>query len=195
MTFATHDIEALTDAIASESVTPSGGAVAAIAGALGASLCEMGCLHTGADADADLSETGRALAEHRSRLLTLADEDAAAVDELQDAHRRDVGDAAVATAAKLATDVPLETATESLAVLEAVPGIVESGSRNAAPDIATGGYLAHAACRASIVIVQANLATIEDAAYVAEVGATATDLEAAATSALERVEERVAQES
>lgn len=190
MTFATHGIEAFTDAVASQSVTPSGGAVAAVVGALGASLCEMGCLHAGTDAD--LSDTGRALAEHRARLLALADEDAAAVDELQDAIRRDDGDAAVASAAKRATDVPLETATESLAVLEVTPAIVEAGSRNAAPDVATGGYLAYATCRASVVVVRANLETIEDAAYVAEVATTATDLEAAATAALERVEERLA---
>lgn len=189
MTFASLEIEAFTDAVASRSVTPSGGAVAAVVGALGASLCEMGCLH----ADADLSDTGRALAAHRSRLLALADEDAAAVDELQDAHRRDAPDAAVA-AAKYATDVPLETATESLAVLETAPAILEDGSSTAAPDVATGAYLANATCKAAVVMVRANLDAIEEEAYVSEVAATVADLETAATAGLKRVEEDVAKD-
>lgn len=190
MTFAGHEIEAFTDAVASRSVTPSGGAVAAVVGALGASLCEMGCLH----AEADLSDTGRALAGHRSRLLALADEDAAAVDELQDAHRRGAPDGAVAAAAKRATEVPLEIATESLAVLEAAPAILVDGSSNAAPDVATGAYLANATCRAAVVIVRANLDGIEAEAYVSEVAATAADLETAATRGLDRVEEDVAED-
>lgn len=189
MTFASHEIEAFADAVASRSVTPSGGAVAAVVGAFGASLCEMGCLH--ADADADLSDTGRALAGHRSRLLALADEDAAAVDDLQDASRRDAPDAAIA-AAKRAIDVPLETATESLAVLETAPAILDEGYSKAAPDVATGAYLANATCRAAVVMVRANLDAIEEEDYVSEVAATAVDLETAATAGLERIEEDAA---
>lgn len=184
MTFASHEIRAFTDAVASTSVTPSGGAVAAVVGAMGASLCEMGCLHA---AD-DLSARVEPLVEHRCRLLALADEDAAAVDALQDAIRQDASEASVSTALKRATDVPLETATESRAVVAAAPGIVEDGSRTAAPDVATGAYLAHAACRASVATVRANLESIDDESYVADAAETAADVAADATAALERVE-------
>lgn len=190
MTFASQELRAFTDAVASTSVTPSGGAVAAVVGAMGASLCEMGCLH----ADDDLSDRAESLAEHRSRLLVLADEDAAAVDALQDALRRDAPEAAVSTVVKRATDVPLETATESGTVVAAAPGIIEDGSRSAAPDVATGAYLADAACRASVATVRANLAAIDDGAYASDVADAAADVEADATAALDRVEDLTARD-
>lgn len=185
MTIASQEIGAFTNAVASGSVTPSGGAVAAVVGAFSASLCEMGCRR----ADADHSATGGPLAEHRSRLLALADEDALAVDELLETVGDDARDEAVATATQRATEVPLEIATESLAVLEAAPAILADGSPKAAPDVAAGAYLAAAACRGSVRIVLANAETIDDESFVSEVTATARDVEAAATAALERVEE------
>ena len=85
MTFADQPIGEFLDAVASEQVTPSGGAVAPVGGAMGAALCEMVCIHTvdtdGSETAADeLIDVGGALADQRERLLDLADEDAAAVD-------------------------------------------------------------------------------------------------------------------
>lgn len=184
MNFGGQELHTFTDAVASSAVTPSGGAVAAVVGAMGASLCEMGCLH----ASEDSSPPAESLAAHRVRLLALADEDAAAVDALQDALDRDASEGSVSTVLKRATDVPLETATESRAVVAEAPAIVADGSPTVAPDVATGAYIAHAACRASVATVRANLEHIDDEAYVAEVADTAADVEADATAALGRLE-------
>jgi len=103
-------IGAFLDDVASERVTPAGGTVVAIAGAMSAALCEMACIHTSAarspgtetdaaddaadddaaddDAADDRSETTDFdslrvdLAGHRRRLLALAAEDATLVNDL-----------------------------------------------------------------------------------------------------------------
>jgi formiminotetrahydrofolate cyclodeaminase len=46
MTFANQTISEFLEHVAAATVTPSGGAVAAIGGAAGAALCEMVCIHT-----------------------------------------------------------------------------------------------------------------------------------------------------
>lgn len=46
MNFADQTISEFLEDVAATTVTPSGGAVAAIGGAFGAALCEMVCIHT-----------------------------------------------------------------------------------------------------------------------------------------------------
>ena len=80
--YRTQPIDEFLSGIASRRVTPAGGSASAVSGAIGASLCEMVCLHTvekaGDDAvSQELVEAGETLRTQRDGLLTLADADAA----------------------------------------------------------------------------------------------------------------------
>lgn len=186
MTFADRPLGEFLDSVASGRVTPSGGAVAAIGGAMGAALCKMVCIHTvSADETAtpELSEVGNTLADRRERLLDLADEDAAAVDAVGAAF--DSGDdARVQAASKRSTEVPLETAEVCLSVVERACTVTIKGTSVAIPDAAVGAQLAAAALQASVSTVQANLDVIDDKPFVVETERQAAETEAALSEAI-----------
>ncbi len=189
----------LLDGVAAREVTPSGGAVAAVGGAAGAALCEMTCIHTLARTDdgngtddgraADLRETGDDLATLRTDLLALADEDIAAVEDLQAAlaSTDSVTDAPVQQTAERATEVPLETAGACCEVLDAAVVVTETGAPNAVPDAGTGASLAHAGLRAGVWTARSNLPLLDDEAFVADARERAADLETAGADLLDDV--------
>jgi formiminotetrahydrofolate cyclodeaminase len=197
MAFTNQSIGAFLDDVASAAVTPSGGAVTAIAGASGAALCEMACLHTlGTDpkseVEAELTSVGDELHGSRQRLLALADDDSAAVDRVQaafDAPDDDGRDPQAA--AKRATDVPLATAEACLAVLEHAELVTAKTVPSAIADAATGGFLARGALRGATCIVRTNLETIQDESFVAETARRCDEVDHAAGTALEQVRANV----
>ncbi|WP_424000366.1 cyclodeaminase/cyclohydrolase family protein [Haloarcula salina] len=189
MTFADQSIGEFLDDVASGQVTPSGGAVAAVGGAMGAALCEMVCIHTlGTDMSereaGELREIGDALTDHRERLLDLADEDAAAVDAVGAAFETG-DDSQIQAAAKRSSEVPLEAAEVCLDVLEQARTVTAKGTPVAVPDAAVGALLALAALQASVSTVRANLDMIDDESVVAELSQRADELEATGEAALE----------
>jgi formiminotetrahydrofolate cyclodeaminase len=201
MQFADRTINEFLGDVAASTVTPSGGAVAAIGGASGAALCEMVCVHTierdgSDDIRTELSDVRDELGARRVRLLELADEDSTAVDELQAAFEepRD-GDRAelVRKASRRTVEAPLEIAEVCLAVLEAARVVTAKGNRNAVADAGTGAFLAHSALRASVIIVRSNLGLIEDTAVVTSVEECSAEIGTAADEAVEQVEENVAE--
>jgi len=187
MTFADQPIGEFLDGVASGQVTPSGGAVAAIGGAMGAALCEMVCIHTASTVEAatELSGVGDTLADHRERLLALADEDATAVDAVGAAFESGDDDR-VQAASKRSTEVPLETAEVCLDVVEHAGTVTAKGTPVAVPDAAVGALLAAAALQASVSTVRANLDMIDDKSFVAEMKQRADEAEAAGEAALEK---------
>ncbi|KAA9405099.1 formimidoyltetrahydrofolate cyclodeaminase [Haloarcula hispanica] len=189
MTFADQPISEFLDDVASGQVTPSGGAVAAVGGAMGAALCEMVCIHTvgtdGSEAAADeLSEVGDTLADRRERLLALADEDAATVDAVGAAIESGDDDR-IQVASKRSTEVPLETAEVCLDVVEHARTVTAKGTPVAVPDAAVGALLAAAALQASVATVRANLDMIDDESFVAAMKQRADEAEAAGKAALD----------
>lgn len=199
MTFADRSIAEFLEAVAEGSATPGGGAVAAVAGAAGAALEEMVCnLTIGTEgyeaAEADLTAVRDDLAARRSRLLELADEDAAAFEDLLAAYRSDADqgrDEAIQEATKRATEVPLETAEACLDVLDHAVTVTTAGNENAISDGGTGALLAHAAAQAALYNVRVNLASIEDEAFVTETTDRADEIEEHAEALLATVLERV----
>jgi formiminotetrahydrofolate cyclodeaminase len=184
-----HRVPEFLDDIASGQVTPSGGAVAAIGGAMGAALCEMVCIHTlGTDVSeresGELRAVGDDLTEHRERLLDLADEDAAAVDAVGAAFETG-DDTRIQAAAKRSTEVPLETAEVCLNVVQHARTVTAKGTPVAVPDAAVGALLAAAALQASVSTVRANLDMIDDESFVAELTQRANEAEAAGEAALD----------
>lgn len=198
MTTADQPIGAFLSAVASAAVTPSGGSVAAVAGAAGAALCEMACLHTvdkegDGDVEAELTDAGEEFAACRQRLLTLADEDVAAVERVGAASDAPESGEDPQAAAKAATEIPRETAETCLDVLDAAEAVAAGGNRNAIADAVTGAFLAGAALRACVWTVRTNLGTIDDAAFVAETRERIDGIERAADARLERVQATAAE--
>ena len=199
MSFAEQTVAEFIENVASGTATPGGGSVAAVVGAAGAGLGEMVCNLTVdkddyADVADELAERQSELAEHRSRLLELADEDSAAFEEVMAAFKtpEDEGRAeAIEDASKLATEVPLEIAEESLAVLESAVTVTEKGNENAVTDGGVGGLLAHAALRAAVYNVEINLGSIDDDSFVDETASRVEEIEAAADEALDQVVDNV----
>ncbi len=159
MSFADLTVDDFLEAVADGTSTPGGGAVAAIGGAAGAALCEMVCRlsieHQSDDETSTrLVDLRSAFSEHRSALLSLADKDAAAVDALTGGS----GEWGRETPpGRLVVEVPLETATESLVVLERSVAVADLGFEPAIGDVGTGGLFAHACCKASLQNVRINL--------------------------------------
>ncbi|MFB6233506.1 MAG: cyclodeaminase/cyclohydrolase family protein [Haloarculaceae archaeon] len=199
MTVADLAIGEFLDGVASQAVTPSGGAVAAVCGASGAALCEMACVHTLAgevgDGSAHLDDVGAELAALRERLLESADEDVAAVDDLQAAlASADSPSAdAVQDAAEDATESPIRIAEASLAVLDHATVVTEAASPTAVPDAGTGASLAHGSLRAMVWTARSNLGLLEDSGVVADFEERIADVESAGDSALGEVGENVRQ--
>ena len=187
MTTADDAIETVLESVASTAVTPSGGAVTALAGAFGAALGEMVCLHTVGkdgyeDVEDELVEVGDALSTSRRRLLELADEDVAAVDRAQSAFEESTPETDRQEAMKRATEVPLETAAVCLDTLEGILVAVESGNQRAVADGVVGAYLAHAGLCGAIATVRANLEAIDDKEFVAQTSTRTDELEKNARS-------------
>jgi len=198
VTVADEPIGAFLSAVASEVVTPSGGSVAAVAGAAGAALCEMACLHTVGkegygDVESELADAGEEFAACRRRLLALADEDVAAVERVGAAFDAPDSGEDPQAAARAATEVPRETAETCLDVLDAAEAVAARGNRNAVADAVTGAFLAGAALRACVWTVRANLETIDDAAFVSETRKRVDGIERAADARLERVQATAAE--
>jgi formiminotetrahydrofolate cyclodeaminase len=156
------------DDVASARVAPAGGTVVAVAGAMGAALCEMACVHTISAREADddggeasersFEELREDFARQRRRLLALADQDATLVDELFG------GDASEPTERleKRATGIPLATAEASLIVLEEAAVVVDRGRSGVVADARAGAYLADATLRASLSTVRVNATALSD---------------------------------
>jgi formiminotetrahydrofolate cyclodeaminase len=171
--------------IASENVTPAGGTGTAVVGAVGASLCEMVCLHTDpADAGsaADLAGIGEDLRRQRGHLLDLAAADARVVDDLFAGEEGDPDESGV----RRAIGVPLTVAESCLTVLELAVDVTAAGPRAAVADAATGVVLTHAALRAALLTAERNLHRSADPEFVAGIERRVTELEERATAARDR---------
>lgn len=199
MTFTDRSIGEFLERVASATVTPSGGAVAAIGGASGAALCEMVCIHTigkdgYADVEREMTGVRDELNTRRARLLELANGDSTAVDALQEAFETPASEGRSETiqeAAKRATEVPLQTAEECLTVLEHATVVTEKGNRNAVSDAGTGAFLAYGALQASLSTVRLNRELIENPTFSTEMKHRSLEIDDSAGEALERVRANV----
>lgn len=159
--------------LASSSPTPGGGTAAAIALGQASALAMMVSKLTLND---EKWKSGWEKAEQihsiatvtMERAFELADEDSDAFDgvmrsfklpknnESQIVKRREE----IRLATLKATEIPYETATLALELLELLPEILASGNTNAVSDVGVSGLLASAACKGAIFNVQINLASL-----------------------------------
>ncbi|NIT35833.1 MAG: methenyltetrahydrofolate cyclohydrolase [candidate division Zixibacteria bacterium] len=174
MTYGSQKIEEFLDTLASSAPVPGGGSVAALAGALGASLLAMvGEITMGKKKPEDktaIEEALKLLGPMRERFVALIDEDAAAFEKVMAAFRmpkeeegeREARKAAVEEATIGAASVPMETARTALAALEAGEALAEWGAKSAVSDVACGALCLEAAARSAAYNIQINVAGMED---------------------------------
>ncbi len=208
MSFASQSLQTFLSQVASAEPAPGGGSVAALSGALGASLVAMVCRLTigkkGYESVGVEMQTILPRAEALQRELTdlmQADTDAytrvmnayklpKATDDEKAARTRAIQDAL-----EHASDVPLRVAELCGQVLELARPVAAKGNKNAASDGGVGALMAEAGLRGAAFNVSINLGAINDAAFVNDRRAQVEKLTAAAEQAkndiLRLVEQRL----
>ena len=158
--------------------TPRGGAGAALAGAVGASLFVMvaGMPRTRRGGEADrqaLDQVLRELRPSRDHLADLVDRDSEAYDAVVAAHRlpkstpdeQAARTAAVQAALRGATEVPLDVMRACQAVVHEGTTVARHGNPAAASDIGVALELLVAALRGAAANVRANLESVRDVGF------------------------------
>jgi formiminotetrahydrofolate cyclodeaminase len=148
------------DAVASKTPTPGGGAVAAVTGAMAASLVEMVCnLTIGKKSYPEVQDEMIRVAERASELsqelLDLADKDSEAFEKVMGAYKTE-DKAKIKGALLTAIEVPGKTAELCENVRELADIVAELGNTNAHSDAVSAEHLAFAGVQAAQENVEIN---------------------------------------
>jgi glutamate formiminotransferase / formiminotetrahydrofolate cyclodeaminase len=168
------------EAVAAPTVTPGGGSVSAMAGALAASLGQM---------VAGLSRKKKSQAAYVDRLSTeldtlrhtaeelaeAIDRDAASYDAVVSAFKLPQGnveevqkrETVIQAATKGASEVPLQVAEHTVALFERLGQLDAIAAASMRSDLEVARYMAAAGARGALANVEINLDGITDSAYVA----------------------------
>ena len=184
-------VEAFLEQTASKAPVPGGGSIAALNGAMAASLVEMVAnltigrkgFESVTGRMTELAETARAC---RRRMIRNVDLDSEAFAQVMNAFRlpKDTDaqqrerTAAVQEAFKEAARIPLAVAEDAMQLLDLAAEVVDSGNKNALTDGAVGVLTARTAVLGALYNVRINLQSIRDETFVAEMRARADVLEA-----------------
>jgi formiminotetrahydrofolate cyclodeaminase len=193
MTLASKPLQDFLAELASAEPVPGGGSVAALGGALAASLVAMVCRLTvgkkgyeavSAEMESIVPRADALQAELRELMQTDIDAFARVMDAYKLPKETDAQKAArtraVQAALKHASDVPLRVAELCAEVLALARVVVEKGSKNAASDAGVGALMAEAGLRGAAFNVSINLGSIQDPAYVSDRRARVAQLMAVA---------------
>jgi glutamate formiminotransferase/formiminotetrahydrofolate cyclodeaminase len=167
------------DAVARPTPTPGGGSVAALAGALGASLGRMVAelssrKKSQAAHAAELTAAAANFQDASQRLATAIDRDSASYEAVVAAHklpRASAGDqelrqAAIQTALKGAIEAPFEIARGAADLFERLGKLERIASPSMISDVRVGRLMAAAAVRGAIENVTVNLESVTDAEFI-----------------------------
>jgi formiminotetrahydrofolate cyclodeaminase len=204
-TYGELTLDDFTARLASAEPVPGGGSASAVAGAIAASLVAMVAgLSTGrAKYELYQSTIERALEagqRSRARMLSLADQDAAAYaafsaamklprgTESDDAARQ----GAMRTAARGASEVPMDVVREANALMAEVESLAGRSNLNAASDLNVAALLIEAAARGAAANVMINLPMVDDPGLAGGMTAELEGYLRDISDASARVRERVA---
>ena len=187
------------DALGGDQTAPGGGSASALAGALGGALAVMVARLTLGRTKYAAHQDEMAVVEVRAdllkaKLLALVDADTAAYNQVMHAYKlpkdtdaqKAARAAAIQTAFRAATEVPLATAEACAEVLALAGQVAAHGNRNAASDAAVAALLAHAGLRGAARNVRINLGSLQDEPFRAHAEHRVAMLLEAGESALER---------
>ena len=168
--FLDRTVHEILDIFAAGKTTPGAGSAAALAGALAGSLIQSVARYTVQDADKrgdePLRDRARAIfgeaEKYCERLRGAVDEDAAAFERYWKEGRagEDLG---------RATAIPIEIASDCLALAELGSELVDRGFRNSRAEAATAALSALANGEAALEIVRLNLKVAGDAPWAGEI--------------------------
>lgn len=169
------------DEVSRDTPAPGGGSIAALAGALGASLAAMVAnLTHGKAGTENKDEALCAIADKaqmiKDRLLAAIDDDTNAFNAFMDARRLPQNTAAekehrqqkMQEGIKIAIDVPWRTAAASLEAMKLASEVAQIGNPNSITDAAVGTQMGYAGVRGGVWNVMINLKDIRDDAYVSD---------------------------
>jgi glutamate formiminotransferase/formiminotetrahydrofolate cyclodeaminase len=192
-------VQPFLDAVSSPLATPGGGSVAALAGALAASLGEMvaGLSRKKKSQSAfveDLTAAIETMSQAARKLAAAIDRDAQSYEAVlsalqlpkQTAEEHTRRDAAIESATRQAAEVPMETALAAVDIFEQLVQLEAMTAPSMLSDLHVGRSMAAAAVRGALENVAINLASLADAAYISEMKSHAAAIEArlAANSAM-----------
>ena len=184
----------------SDAPAPGGGSVAALAGALGASLAGMvASLTIGkakyADAEEEMKELLARAEEIRRELLEDIEKDTESFSaymeaiglpkdtEEQKAYRREK----MQEGLKAAAVVPLECAKTAAKIFSISAAVVARGNKNAVTDGLVSAMMARSAVLGAVLNVKINLVSIKDEAFTADLAAQCEELEKLACAEEKRI--------
>jgi len=192
------------DALASKEPVPGGGSGAALAGALAAGLVSMVCnLTIGKKGYEGVDQEMRQLLAQseaiRLELPQLLEADTQAYGQVMAAYRlphtteeeRRAREAAMQQRLKDAAEVPFRIAERCAQIVALALPAARMGNKWAVSDAGVGALLGEAAMHSALLNVQINLASIQDASYVAKMRERMAALTASATATKDQVMEIV----
>ena len=173
-------VEPFVEQLATPTATPGGGSAAAAAGAMAAGLAVMvASMSRGKKAylqyEAQLSAAIQTLSPLREELKTAIDGDAESYNSVMQAYKAaktlgvQEGEALIEAGLKYATKVPLGVAEKAQEVARITASLEGITNPNMKSDLTTAQALAKAAITGALANVEINLASLKDAAFVAEV--------------------------
>jgi glutamate formiminotransferase/formiminotetrahydrofolate cyclodeaminase len=188
------------DEVSRESPAPGGGSIAALAGALGASLSSMVSNLTAnkrgsEDVDEVLNKAAEECQEIKSALVKAIDEDTNAFNAYMNARRlsnktaeeKKAREDAMQAGLKQAVMVPLNTAKQSFRAIEIAEDVAKNGNPNSITDVGVGAQSAYTGVLGGIYNVLINLKDIKEQKFVDEMKKTCAELKTNAQKKLNDV--------
>ena len=170
-------VEPFIEQLAAPTATPGGGSAAAASAAMAAGLANMvASMSRGKKAyaqyESQLSEAIARLGRLREELKAAIDADAESYNSVMKAYKASKdssnGDAAINTALKQATSVPLGVAERAVEVAQIAGHLQPITNPNMKSDLTTAVALAKAALAGALANVEINLDSLKDEQFVAE---------------------------
>ncbi|WP_128426926.1 cyclodeaminase/cyclohydrolase family protein [Gudongella oleilytica] len=172
--------------VSSESPTPGGGSVAALAGSLGGALTNMvGNLTIGKkvydgvpqEQKVNMEEAFQRIDKLIEELILIVDEDSTAFDDVMRAFKlpketdeeKKLRTSAIQEGYKKAMEVPLRCAEKCLEILRLQDVFANYGNVNAITDVGVGTLLAYTGLEGALFNVIINLKSIKDQEYKAQI--------------------------